>query len=118
MLLAALPIRSAPARIVTRTARSLSSSPLRSPLSDRQQPYRLCAAATAAGSDTATMPGIRTVKQVGLYLGSGSELETVMDGHSSAADAPLCGALPDEGLVQVSGCITTTCSRQPITSIC
>jgi redox-sensitive bicupin YhaK (pirin superfamily) len=64
MLLAALPIRSAPARIVTRSARGLSSSPLRTPLSDRQQPYRLHKAATAAGSETATMPGIRTVKQV------------------------------------------------------
>jgi hypothetical protein len=66
MLLAALPIRSAPARIVTRSTRILSSSPLRTPLSDQQQPYRLRAAATAAGSDTVTMPGIRTVKQVGL----------------------------------------------------
>ena len=63
MLLAALPLRSAPARIVTRTARSLSSSPLRTPLSDRQQPYRLRTAATAAGAETAAM-GIRTVTKV------------------------------------------------------
>jgi hypothetical protein len=79
MLLAALPIRSAPARIATRSARSLTSSPLRTPLSDRQQPYRLRTAATAAGSDTATMPGIRTVKQVGVCIGCGNELKTMTE---------------------------------------
>ena len=72
MLLAALPIRSAPARIATRSARGLSSSPLRTPLFDRQQPYRLRAAATEAGTDTAIMPGIRTVKQVGCAYGMAS----------------------------------------------
>lgn len=68
MLLAALQNRTATARISVRTARTLSASPLRSPAANWDQPYRLRAVATQATAETATMPGIRTVKHVRLPL--------------------------------------------------